>query len=596
MSARRLFGVETEYAVTAIDRAGSVWAPATFSTKLVDAARRHLVHLRATADAGLFLANGSRLYVDYGDHPEISSPECLNPWDAVRYARAGDRIMAQLAQQVEREHALSETIVRTGNVDYSGSAATWGAHESYCHRAQPAVLQRRLVPHLVSRTIYTGAGGFNPFSPGLEFVLSPRALHLMHVVSDASTSQRGIIHTRNEPLAARGYFRQHVLCGETLRSDLAAWLRVGVTALIVAMIEANVPCGDDVELESPVDALKAFARDVTCNHLVKMANGRPMTAIQIQRRYLERAIEHLEAPWMPAWALTVCEEWDDILRRLEHGPEGAATRLDWAIKLAIFRDRVRRQGFDWDALPAWTKVAHFAEMSAENADRPMVAWSETARSVPAIAEKYGLKWTDKDRFDALGQELLEGDVRFGQLGPSSVFDALDRAGVLDHHVPGVDRIDEAVEHPPAEGRAHVRGETIRRLATQAGRYSCMWDYILDHETDRSLDLSDPFVEQATWHAPPSATTRESPPPAAAERASRIRTRAPATPTSRPADGLARPNPTLASSGPSPQDLEGHAPPIPSMERQTPLFPRLIARLRGRRSNDSEQFWADGLDE
>jgi proteasome accessory factor A len=525
MSAHRLFGVETEYAVTAIDRQGQLWAPAVFSSRLLDRARRRFAHLPAT-DTGLFLANGSRLYVDYGDHPEIGSPECLDPWDAVRYARAGDRIMVQLAQDVERAHAeLADTIVRTGNVDYSGSGASWGAHESYCHRARPEILQRRLVPHLVSRVVYAGAGGFNPFSHGIEFMLSPRASHITCVTSGESTRQRGIIHTRNEPLAAHGYLRQHVLCGESLRSDRAAWLRVGATALVVAMIEAGIPCGDEVALES-LDALMIFARDIGCRRTVLTAAG-SLTAVQIQRRYLQRAVEHLDAQWMPTWAGEVCARWDQMLTRLEQGPDAVRTTLDWAIKLAVFRDRSRRWGFDWNRLAPWTRVADTLERARREGPSPseplsaaLVQSSRHLRSAVAAADplvtKHRLKLADLDRFLALRQDLFEVDVRFGQLGSRSVFEALDRAGVLDHHVPGIDRIDEAVEQPPADGRAHVRGKTIRQAAAHAKRYSCTWDQVMDHQTGAYLDLSDPFAGRAMWQS--WARDRASPPvpPAAPE--------------------------------------------------------------------------------
>src|SRR5438105_1625393 len=86
------------------------------------------------------------------------------------------------------------------NVDYSGTGATWGAHESYGCRPLPPGCARQLVPHLVSRLIYTGAGGFANRSPGMEFSLSPRALHMERAVSSESTCQRGIFHTRHEPL------------------------------------------------------------------------------------------------------------------------------------------------------------------------------------------------------------------------------------------------------------------------------------------------------------------------------------------------------------------------------------------------------------
>jgi hypothetical protein len=95
-------------------------------------------------------------------------------------------------------------------------------------------------------------------------------------------------------------------------------------------------------------------------------------------------------------------------------------------------------------------------------------------------------------------------MRFGQIGGRSLFDALDSKGALDHAVPGVDRIAEAIERPPAAGRAHVRGATIRHVAGESARYSCTWDAVLDHQMGAYLDLSDPFAERPLWKTGPSA--------------------------------------------------------------------------------------------
>lgn len=563
MSSRRLFGVETEYAVAAINRDGTVWPTPRLNEELFRRARRRLTHLQGTGGGGLFLSNGSRLYVDYGDHPEIGSPECMDPWDAVRYSKAGDRILVQLADDVRSDHPeIAEAVIRKGNVDYSGLHTTWGAHESYCHRTDPDVLQRRLVPHLVSRVVYAGAGGFNPFSHGLEFMLAPRAQHITCVISSDSTGNRGIVHTRDESLASRGYLRQHVLCGESLRSDLAAWLRIGTTALVVAMVEGNVACGDDVAIERPLDALAIFARDTDCRRSVSTAAGH-LTAVQIQRRYLTRAVEHLDAPWMPAWAADVCTRWDEVLTRIERGPEACSTSLDWAIKLALFRDRARRRGFDWDLLPVWTQIADRLEQARRAARAPDESLEPAecqpgnplrgvAAAVRPLVREHGLQLADITRFLALRQELFEVDVRFGQLGPPSVFEALDASGVLDHSVPGVDRIDEAIDQPPKQGRARLRGETIRQAAGTAQRYSCSWEFVIDHTTEAYLDLLDPFAERSTWKTPPQPTPS---PPAPA----------------RPRERRASPVP---QSPPQRSPLRGHA------EENVRLFSRLLAHIRG----------------
>src|SRR5437762_13076927 len=120
------------------------------------------------------------------------------------------------------------------------------------------------MPHLVSRVVYTGAGGFNNLSKGIEFTLSPRVAHLNRGVSGESTHHRGIFHTKGETLAGHDYQRLHLLCGESVCSETAAWLKLGTTALIVAMVDAGLSPGDAVQPRSPLDAIRTFARDPTC--------------------------------------------------------------------------------------------------------------------------------------------------------------------------------------------------------------------------------------------------------------------------------------------------------------------------------------------
>jgi proteasome accessory factor A len=140
---------------------------------------------------GVFLGNGSRFYVDCGLHPEICTPECSDPWDAVRYIQAGHRTLFDLVSLVGSANWPGAAIMSFRcNVDYGGSHSTWGCHESYMHRIFQEALQPQIVPHLVTRQIYTGAGGFNPFSAGLEFTLSPRMTHFRRLVTESSTTGR----------------------------------------------------------------------------------------------------------------------------------------------------------------------------------------------------------------------------------------------------------------------------------------------------------------------------------------------------------------------------------------------------------------------
>ncbi len=174
--AKPLFGVETEYAVAGIRHDGAAGSPSSIVRSLMLAARRKLIHLCEGCGAdGMFLANGSRFYVDAGLHPELATAECVDPWQAVRYIEAGHRILAGLVASLpDGRSSGSEIVCLRNNVDLSGGETTWACHESYLHTRPACELRTQLIPHLVTRIVYTGAGGFNPFPPAWNSP-SPRA-------------------------------------------------------------------------------------------------------------------------------------------------------------------------------------------------------------------------------------------------------------------------------------------------------------------------------------------------------------------------------------------------------------------------------------
>lgn len=507
----RLFGVETEYALSMLGPGGARIGHDAVANDLLSLAQEHLVHLPAHGAAGIYLQQAGRLYVDCGEKLEFSTPECSHPDEVVRYVRAGERIVGALAARVAaRLRAGAEPVVLRCNVDYS-SAATWGCHESYLHRVDPAALPAQVIPHLVSRIIYTGAGGFNSRCPeGLEFTLSPRVWYLASDISHSSTCARGIFHTKDESLSAAGYHRLHALCGESLCADEPVWLKLGTTALVVVLVEAGVCPGAGVELRAPLEAMQRFARDPTCRATAEMVGSRLMSALDIQRHYLSLARRHARHALMPPWAEQVCDRWGAMLDRLETAPESVATQLDWAIKLELYRRHALRRGFAWEALSHWSHVAgrlHAALVTAKcrdlsppldrllAADGPIA--SDVERLAPYLAA-HGLRWEALPAFVRLRQELFAIDARFGQIGEKGIFSALDRSGVLAHGTVTPAEVERAVEEPPAVGRARVRGAYIRQLSGRGGRYSCDWRGVRDEKTHRFLDLSDPFATGARW--------------------------------------------------------------------------------------------------
>ena len=507
--ADRLFGVETEYALSGLHKkkAGST---RDLASGLLDLIRTTRLCLPDHHASGVYLQNGARFYIDAGMHPEMTTPECTTPWDVVRFVAAGDRILADVADVilVRRPH-LSEIVLSRINVDYE-SSSTWGCHESYLHSINPGLLPVHLIPHLVSRIIYTGAGGFDTSKAGIDFLVSPRTMHLEHERSGDSTHDRAILHTKDEPLSSAGYHRLHLICGESLCSHLGQWLKIGTTAVVVAMIEHGLTLGIGLELQHAVAAMRTFARDPNCRVTVRTKNGQLLSALAIQRRYLEAAEAQAGAWFMPSWTDIVCHQWRMMLDRLEQGPAAVATTLDWAIKLTLFERHAARRGFTWPYVALWSRVLHglrealrmqglgphniydAALLSPSSPVQPAVQhWASFLRG-------HDLTWESFRSFVALRDELRELDIRFSQLGRRGLFSALDAENVLSHGAPGVEDIAAAMTDPPTRGRGHVRGTAIALLANNGGNAAADWIRVDDYSGNRRLDLSDPFCSTMQW--------------------------------------------------------------------------------------------------
>jgi proteasome accessory factor A len=509
----RLMGLENEYAFNATGPRGGAVEREGALVELNDIARQELPGLPSLSGNGIFLANGGRLYLDTGAHLEWCTPESNNPWDVVRYLAAGEHILLELASKLVKRRKLGTASFYKSNVDYSGAGSTWGAHENYMHRADPKSLPDDLVPFFVSRLIMCGGGGFDPTTPAaINFTLSPRTFHIAATVSNTSTGGRGIYHTKNEPLCTGGYHRMHVLCGESLCSQTGNWLKFASTGLVVALAEAGIRPGRDVALRSPVEAMRTYAADPTCRVTAPAVCGRQLSALSIQRHYLELARRHLNAPFMPDWAERAVHEWGNILTLLGDAPDSVATCLDWAIKHRVYDARIKKRGFDWKMLQHWSSLMALLRNCAESAPAKLPKGGLTAKYIldqagplsgivrelrPYLLAR-NLDWDQCDRFLSLRLELFEIETRFAELG-SGIFASLERAGVLQHQFDGVDGIAHAVENPPAIGRAKLRGDVIWRLHRDPSPYGCDWDVIVDGRRKVALDLRDPWAVDEKWN-------------------------------------------------------------------------------------------------
>ena len=245
--------------------------------------------------ANVILTNGARLYVDHA-HPEYSTPECTNPLDTVRWDKAGERVMAEAAARAAQMPGGASIQLYKNNTDNKG--ASYGCHENYLmRRGTPfADIVRHLTPFFVSRQVICGAGrvGIGADGRGNGFQISQRADFFEVEVGLETTLKRPIINTRDEPHAdPEKYRRLHVIIGDANMSEISTYLKLGTTALVLAMIEEKF-LDSDLSLETPVAELRSVSHDPSCKHLVTLRNGRKLTAIQLQLEYLEYARKYAE--------------------------------------------------------------------------------------------------------------------------------------------------------------------------------------------------------------------------------------------------------------------------------------------------------------
>jgi proteasome accessory factor A len=301
--------------------------------------------------ANVILPNGARYYVDHA-HPEYSTPECLSPRSLVIHDKAGERILERSLAIVAAEIPSSPALAIYKN-NSDGKGNSYGTHENYLvDRATPfGDIVRDLTPFFVSRQIFTGAGKL-----GLEAQWDERGKHVFQLTQRAdffetevgleTTLKRPIINTRDEPHAdPERYRRLHVIVGDANLCEVALFLKLGTTAIVLKMIEdAFLP---DFSIVNPVAAIHDVSRDVSLKTQVALTDGRKMTALQLQWEYLELARKYVDREDDTPENREVVERWEAVLRGLESDPRTLSAQLDWVAKLRLLEGYRERDGLAW---------------------------------------------------------------------------------------------------------------------------------------------------------------------------------------------------------------------------------------------------------
>src|ERR1700712_2488636 len=329
---RRIFGIENEYGVTCTFHGQRRLSP--------DEVARYLFRRVVSwgRSSNVFLRNGARLYLDVGSHPEYATPECDDVVSLVTHDKAGERVLEGLLidaeQRLHDEGINGDIYLFKNNTDSAGNS--YGCHENFLvgRSGEFGRLADVLIPFLVTRQLICGAGKVLQPPRGAVYCLSQRAEHIWEGVSSATTRSRPIINTRDEPHAdAEKYRRLHVIVGDSNMCETTTMLKVGTAHLVLEMIEAGVQFRD-FTLDNPIRAIREISHDLTGRRTVRLAGGREASALDIQREYHSRAVEHFAARGAEDPSIArVLELWGRTLDAVESQNLSLIDReIDWAIK------------------------------------------------------------------------------------------------------------------------------------------------------------------------------------------------------------------------------------------------------------------------
>jgi proteasome accessory factor A len=223
-------------------------------------------------------------------------------------------------------------------------------------------------------------------------------------------------------------------------SEWTTFMKVGITDLVLRMVEGNTVMRD-LSLENPIRAIREISHDVTCTRTVKLANGRELTALDMQTEYLEKTERFLERKGMDETAALLLAEWRGAIDALAAGePERLARKVDWVTKRLMI-------------------------------DRYMAKHDLTLAS-PKVA-LLDLAYHDVNRSRGL-------------------YYLLEKSGKVDRVVDDA-QVGTAMREPPQTTRAKLRGDFIREAKAKRRDYTVDWVHLkLNDQAQRTVLCKDPF--------------------------------------------------------------------------------------------------------
>jgi proteasome accessory factor A len=197
----------------------------------------------------------------------------------------------------------------------------------------------------------------------------------------------------------------------------------------------------DLTLENPIRAIREVSHDITGRRTVRLANGKEISALDIQMEYFTKASEFVERYGGGPAARRVIDLWGRTLKAVEGDDLGSVEReIDWVTKLKLIERYSTRH--------------------------------DVTLSSPRVAQL----------------DLAYHDIRRGR----GVFAVMEKRGAVERVTRDLD-VFAAKSVPPQTTRARLRGEFIRRAQERRRDFTVDWVHLkLNDQAQRTVLCKDPF--------------------------------------------------------------------------------------------------------
>lgn len=434
-------GLETEYGVTCVVDGQRRLSPDEVARYLF---RKVVVWGRSS---NVFLPNGGRLYLDVGSHPEYATAECDNLSDLIKQDQAGDRIVEELAVSAEirlnAEGINGQIHLFKNNMDAAGNS--YGCHENFSvsRKKNFEEVTESIIPFLITRQIFCGAGKWISSSKGANFQISQRAEHMWESVSSATTRSRPIINTRDEPHADPDEYRRlHIIVGDSNMSETTTVLKVATTELMLRAAELGL-LKDKFTIENPIKTIREISNDLKFRNSFRLSSGREITALQMQNEMYNIVLS------MPG--------------------------LDEILDKPFYRY----------ALNLWRRSLDAFESQDFSLVDKELDWM--------IKRKFMNSYKEKHQLNDMDSRLILLDISYHNIRKDrGLFYILEKSGMAKTLITNND-VNSAMENPPETTRAALRGRFIKVAQEKKRDFTVDWVNLkINDQQQSSIACKDPF--------------------------------------------------------------------------------------------------------